>query len=157
MRTLFRFALLFLALIVPASPAFAQQRELPYWASISADTANMRAGAGERFPIEWVYSRPGLPVKVIRFHQGWRLVRDPDGAEGWIYASLLSEQRTAIVIGEGLAPIRAAGLASAALRWNLRPGVIGELGDCVSGWCQFDVARHRGWVEQERLWGAGEP
>ncbi len=157
MKTIARFALLLLALLAPASAAFAQERELPYWASISAETANMRAGAGERFPIEWVYQRPGLPVQVIRFHQGWRLVRDPDGAEGWIYASLLSEQRTAIVTGEGLAAMRESGTAGAALRWNLEPGVIGELGTCASGWCELNVSGHRGWVEQDRLFGAGAP
>ncbi|QZH74645.1 MAG: hypothetical protein JY451_13425 [Erythrobacter sp.] len=156
MRSLARFALFASASLAVASPAAAQERELPYWASISAETANMRAGAGERFPIEWVYTRPGLPVQVIRFHQGWRLVRDPDGAEGWIYASLLSERRTAMVTGEGLAPMRDAGSAGATLRWNLEPGVIGELGTCAGGWCQLDVEGHRGWVEQARLFGAEE-
>lgn len=157
MRTFARFPLIAVALSAAVSPAAAQERELPYWASISAETANMRAGAGERFPIEWVYTRPGLPVQVIRFHQGWRLVRDPDGAEGWIYASLLSERRTAMVQGEGLAAMREAAAAGAPLRWNLEPGVIGELGDCESGWCFLDVAGHRGWVEQDRLFGAGTP
>lgn len=152
--------LLIAAAIVPVAivaPAHAQNRDLPYWASISAEPANMRAGAGERFPIEWVYNRRGLPVKVIRFHQGWRLVEEPDGTQGWIYRQLLSDQRTAIVSGEGVAAMRESASPAAALRWNLEPGVIGVLGDCEAGWCELDVAGHRGWVEQERLWGAGEP
>jgi SH3-like domain-containing protein len=160
MNHLARFALLFAFVISAAmngSPAQAQQRELPYWASLSAETANMRAGAGERFPIEWIYNRPGLPVKVIRFHQGWRLVEEPDGTRGWIYNSLLSDRRTALVTGDGLAVMREAASAGAMLRWNLEPGVIGVLGDCTGGWCELDVAGHRGWVEQSRLWGAGEP
>lgn len=139
------------------APAAAQDVELPYWASISAEEANMRVGAGEQFPIEWVYRREGLPVKVVRLMQGWRYVEEPDGTMGWISASLLSRRRTAIVVGDGLAPMRDGPSASAELRWNLEPGVVGDLGDCEEGWCELDVERHVGWVEQSRIWGAGEP
>ena len=34
---------------------------------------------------------------------------------------------------------------------------IGKLGECDGTWCQLDVAGHKGWVEQKRLWGAGDP
>ncbi len=140
-----------------SAPASAQDREVPYWASISAEEAYMRVGPADRFPIEWVYSRPGLPLKVIRYHQGWRYVEEPDGTQGWMYRGLLSDERTAIVVGEGLAPMRESASQEAVLRWNLEPGVIGVLGECDNGWCELDVEGHRGWVAQERLWGAGDP
>lgn len=138
-------------------PAAAQEAELPYWASIAAEEANMRVGAGQQFPIMWVYQRQGLPVKVVRLMQGWRYVEEQDGTTGWISASLLSRQRTAMVVGEEVAPMREAPSESAPLRWNLEPGVVGNLGECAEGWCELDVDRHVGWVEQSRLWGAGEP
>ncbi|GAA5057517.1 hypothetical protein GCM10023208_23090 [Erythrobacter westpacificensis] len=140
-----------------AAPAAAQDVELPYWASIDTPEANMRVGAGEQFPIQWVYKREGLPVKVVRLMQGWRYVEEPDGTTGWISASLLSRQRTAIVVGEGLAAMREEPSAESDLRWNLEPGVVGDLGECEAGWCELDVERHVGWVEESRLWGAGEP
>lgn len=152
------FTLAFASLAISVAPAKAQDADdLPYWASISAEEARMRAGAGEQFPIEWVYHRKGLPVKVVRFHQGWRLVEEPDGTRGWIFSSLLSRTRTAIVTGESDAAMRESGSSNADLRWNLEPGVIGELGGCSDNWCEFDVDGHRGWVQQDRLWGAGEP
>lgn len=117
----------------------------------------MRVGPGEQFQIEWLYYRPGLPVKVVRYHQGWRLIEEQDGTRGWMFNSLLSRRRTAVVIGDGLAPMRAAGNPEARLRWNLEPGVVGSLGDCEAGWCAFDVDGHRGYVEEARLWGAGDP
>ncbi|KLE35433.1 SH3 domain-containing protein [Aurantiacibacter luteus] len=144
------------ALLSPATLA-AQEVELPYWASISAEEARMRTGPADQYPIEWVYHRPGLPVKVVRFHQGWRLIEEPDGTRGWMFNSLLSRQRTAIVVGEGLAPMRSGPSSSASLRWNLEPGVVGDLGECDAGWCTLDVEGHRGFVEEARLWGAGEP
>lgn len=130
---------------------------MPYWASIDASEAYMRSGPGEQFPIQWVYTREDLPVRVVRLMQGWRYIEEPDGTHGWMSASLLSRQRTAIVVGEDLLPMRAEASAGAALRWNLEPGVVGLLGECDNGWCEFEVDGHGGWVEQERLWGAGEP
>lgn len=144
-------------LLFAAFPAQAQDRAVPYWASLRVDKVNMRVGPSESYPVEWVYHRANLPVKVVRLYQGWRRVRDQDGAEGWIVARLLSPERTAVVIGKGLAPMRAEGDAAAALRWNLEPGVVGKLGDCAAGWCEFSVGPRKGWVQDERLWGAGNP
>jgi SH3-like domain-containing protein len=145
-----------LALLV-AAPVQAQDREVPYWASLRADEVNMRVGPSESYPVDWVYRREMLPLKVVRLYQGWRRVRDQDGAEGWIVARLLNPERTAVVVGKGLAAMREEGNAAAALRWNLEPGVVGKLGDCDGGWCELDVKGHTGWVEQKRLWGAGDP
>jgi SH3-like domain-containing protein len=144
-------------LFVAAFPAQAQDREVPYWASMRVDEVNMRVGPSESYPVEWVYHRADLPVKVVRLYQGWRRVRDQDGAEGWIVARLLSPDRTAVVVGKGLAAMRAEADATAALRWNLEPGVVGKLGDCEAGWCELSVGPRKGWVEQKRLWGAGDP
>lgn len=152
-----RFLLPVLALFALAGGAHAQSNETPYWAAIKVDEAFMRVGPSATYPIDWVYRRQGLPLRVIRVNQGWRLVEDSDGIQGWISASLLTRARGAIVIGEGLAPLRVEGSASARVRWNLEPGVVGQLGDCTGGWCAFDVAGHAGFVEQARLWGAGEP
>lgn len=146
-----------IAAIALAVPAAAQEREVPYWASIKAETLNMRAGPGRDFPIRWVYHREGLPLKVVRVHEGWRLVRDPDGEEGWVTANLLSKDRGALVTGEGLAAIRAKASEGAKLKWNAEPGVVVALGDCEAGWCSIDASGHRGYMRANRLWGAGQP
>lgn len=141
----------------PAMPAAAQDRETPYWASIRAEKVNMRVGPSESYRIEWVYERPQLPLKVLRLKEGWRLVEDADGDQGWVVARFLSRDRTAIVIGEGLAPMRAEAARSSRLLWNAEPGVVGKLGDCEDGFCRFDVTGRIGWIPQDRLWGPGEP
>ena len=146
-----------IALLCLAAPAAAQDREVPYWATLRAEEVNMRVGPSEAYPIEWVYRRPGLPVKVLRVNQGWRLVEDPDGERGWIVARLLDPDLGAIVVGDGLAEMRATPEAGAAVKWRAEPGVVGELGDCEAGWCELDVGGREGWIRAERLWGAGEP
>ncbi|WFL77162.1 SH3 domain-containing protein [Altererythrobacter arenosus] len=140
-----------------AVPLTAQNRETPYWASIRASELNMRVGPSADYRIDWVYKRKGLPVKVVRVREGWRLIQDPDGTQGWVVARLLSPERSAIVIGDGLMPIREAPSASAKLKWNAEPGVVGMLGKCDGGWCEFNTDGHSGWVPADRLWGVGEP
>ncbi len=130
---------------------------MPYWASLRADEVNMRVGPAESYKIDWVYRRTGLPLKVVRRQEGWRLVEDEGGARGWMLSRFLSRDRSAIVTGRGEAEMRAEPSGTAELRWRLEPGVTGKLGSCEAGWCAFDVAGRKGFVPEDRLWGAGEP
>ncbi|UAB79774.1 hypothetical protein INR77_10530 [Erythrobacter sp. SCSIO 43205] len=138
------------------APASAQEREVPYWATLRFDTVNMRKGPSQDYPIDWVYKRKGLPVKVVRLREGWRLVQDPDGTQGWIAASQLSPKLGALIVGEGNASLREDASNVAPLRWQAEPGVVGELMRCRDGFCEIDVSGRSGWVSQERLWGVGE-
>jgi SH3-like domain-containing protein len=149
------FAVLALFTAVPALAA--DDDEVPYWASLRADAVNLRVGPAETYRIAWVYHRAGLPMKVLRRMEGWRLVQDPDGARGWMLARFLKRDRSAIVKGEGLADMREKGESGARLLWRLEPGVSGRLGDCDDGWCRFEVGTRAGYVPEERLWGVGNP
>ncbi len=146
-----------LALLVgSAFPARAQDREVPYWATIRASELNMRVGPSADYRIDWVYRRPGLPVKVVRIMEGWRLIEDPSGARGWVVARLLSPDRGAIVVGKTPGELREDPAGNAPLKWRVEPGVVGALGDCTRGWCELTVGQRHGWILQSRLWGAGD-
>ena len=155
-KRIIRYSLVFVA-ATAAGLAGAQDRSVPYWASLNAEKVFMRVGPSASYPIEWVYAREGLPVKVIRLNEGWRYVEDPQGARGWMAARLLSRDRSAIVIGDEPAEMHADAAADSPLRWNLEPGVVGVLGSCESGWCELDVNGHKGWVDESSLWGDGDP
>lgn len=150
-------AILLALLALSAPPAAAQDVPVPYWASLRVDEVNMRVGPGEDYAISWVYRRAQLPLKVLRLKDGWRLVQDPDGAQGWMLARFLTRNRGAIVRGQGLAEMRDSGNAGSKLLWRLEPGVTGMLGECDSSWCRFTTGARHGYVPQARLWGAGEP
>lgn len=144
---------LLLAFTILCDPVRAQDREVPYWASLRYDEVRMRVGPSEEYPIEWVYKRKGLPVKVVRVREGWRFVEDPEGTRGWIARSQLDPDRGALVVGTGLAEIRAGPSAAATLRWRAEPGVVGKLAGCREGWCEVDIAGRKGWMLANRLWG----
>lgn len=140
-----------------AMPAAAQEEEVPYWASLRTERANMRVGPGGSYRITWVYQRSGLPLKVVRKTSGWRLVEDPEGERGWIVARFLSRERSVIVTGDSPAAIRAEPREDSALLWQAEPGVSGMLGDCRGGWCRIAVEDREGWMREDRMWGDGEP
>lgn len=151
------FAALIVALFVTA-PLGAQNAKTPYWASVRKEKPfNMRVGPGEDYKILWVFHRQHLPMKVLRTMEGWRFVEDPSGARGWVREQFLTRDRTGIVTGKNPAAMRKDADGGSKLLWQLAPGVIGLLGDCKSGWCEFTVGPRKGYVEQARLWGAGEP
>jgi SH3-like domain-containing protein len=142
------------AAMVLATPLAAQDRALPYWASLRYDEVRMRVGPSEEYPIEWVYKRKGLPVKVVRVREGWRLVEDPEGAQGWIASSQLNPARGVMINGKGLVELRDGPSGAAALKWRAQPGVVAALLRCQAQWCEVDVAGRKGWVSRDRLWGA---
>lgn len=134
------------------------QPETPYWATIKATKLNMRVGPSKEYRIEWVYERKGLPIKILRAKDdGWRFVQDHEGTQGWVHRSMLSSDFGGLVIGEGAAAMRGEPADNASIKWKLEPGVIGSLGDCDAGWCEFEVEGRKGYVRADRLWGSGPP
>lgn len=88
---------------------------LPRFAALRADKVYMRRGPGDRYPIDWVYHRRGLPVEIEREFDVWRLVEDSDGQKGWVHQATLYGSRTFVIPGlppEGVKAL--AGEASAA-------------------------------------------
>lgn len=128
---------------------------LPRFASIAANEANLRAGPGEQYPVHWVYRKSRYPVLITAEYEGWRLVRDAEGTEGWFSVALLSGKRTALVTG-AVRAFRAAPGADARVVFRAEPGVIGEVLECREGWCRLKVEGERGWVPQGEIWGTFE-
>jgi SH3-like domain-containing protein len=121
----------------------------------------MRKGPGLEFPTLWVFRRAGLPVEIIRETDGWRQVRDADGAQGWVVQSMLSGRRTGLIAPwdakPGTAPaqiqLKAAERESAADVANVEAGVIANITSCSGQWCRVSVGEIKGYVEQTKLWG----
>ncbi|MCC7429190.1 MAG: hypothetical protein IT557_20050 [Alphaproteobacteria bacterium] len=132
---------------------------LPRFASLRAERVNLRAGPGSRFRVEWTYVRRDLPVEIVREHDVWRRVRDPEGVEGWVHQQMLSGRRTFIVRGAERA-LRRAPSENAVEVARLAPGVVGQFRRCAepSDWCEVQAAGHRGYLRRGEVWGiyAGE-
>ena len=147
--------LIVLAALAVATP-LAAARKVPYWASLRASEVMMRTGPGRNFPAEWLYKRPGLPVRVIQTytvaHSEWRRIEDPDGTKGWVQANLLSNQRTALVTSD-LRALHERPDAASPVVWRAEPGVVGKISACGNGWCRLDVRGQAGFVQASHVLG----
>ena len=136
-----------------AAPLLAQERPLPYWASIAAGQALMRTGPDRTYPAVWLYKRRDLPVRVLQVVGPWRRVQEQDGSSGWMLASLLAARRTGVVVMGGLRPIRSGPSNDSDLLWQAEPGVIGRISKCDGQYCRIQIGEKVGYIEESGIWG----
>jgi len=127
---------------------------VPRFVALKTDEVNLRVGPGRRYPVEWVYKRRGLPVQIEREFDVWRLIRDPDGIQGWVHQATLTGRRTFFVTG-GERAMRAEPSEDARVVARLEAGVIGQLRRCEANaiWCQVRVDDRWGWLKRSDFWG----
>lgn len=138
------------------APATTSGLPVPRYVSLKSDHVNVRAGPTKDQDVTWIYTRSGLPVEITAEFENWRRVRDSEGAEGWVYHSLLSGRRTAVVTmkkKDDLAPIYDRADAASGVAAKLQAGVVATVKRCNDGWCRIAGNGFDGWIEQQRLWG----
>ena len=144
------------ALCAKDSPVSTSGLPIPRYVSLKSDHVNVRAGPTKDNDVAWVYTRSGLPVEITAEFENWRRVRDSEGSEGWVYHSLLSGRRTAVVTmktKDDLAPIYDRADLTSGVAAKLQAGVVAQVKKCVGSWCRVIGTGFDGWIEQQRLWG----
>jgi SH3-like domain-containing protein len=139
------------------APGSASGLPVPRFVSLKSDRVNVRSGPNKDQEVRWVYTRAGMPVEVTAEFENWRRIRDWEGAEGWVYHSLLSGKRSAVVVPtlkDDLVPLFASADMESPVAARLQSGVLGQLKSCNGMWCEFSGKDFSGWIKQERLWGA---
>src|SRR5437763_7444944 len=100
---------------------------IPRYVSLKPDKVNVRGGPTRNHDISWQYTRAGLPVEITAESDNWRRIRDWEGAEGWVYHSMLSGRRTGTVNAkekDALVPLHAKPHPTAPLTAQLQSGVL---------------------------------
>ena len=131
---------------------------LPRFVSLKADKVNLRAGPTREHDVTWVFTRAGLPVEIVAESENWRRIRDSEGTEGWVYHSLLSSRRTAVVAPwskekNETFSLRQSDDKNSRVTAALQPGVLASVKNCDKKWCRIFGDGFDGYIEQERLWG----
>ena len=156
-------AFLLILVTVPAWPAgdpatrAVSGLPVPRFVSLKSDRVNVRSGPNKDQEVRWVYTRAGMPVEITAEFENWRRIRDWEGAEGWVYHSLLSGKRTGVVVPKSkdeLVPLYESADAKSAPAARLQAGVVGQIKSCTGKWCEFAGKNFDGWIEQDRVWGA---
>src|SRR5947209_18100519 len=129
---------------------------LPRFVSLKPDRVNVRGGPTRDHEVTFVYTRAGLPVEITAESDNWRRIRDWEGSEGWVYHSLLSGRRTAVVNPKDkreLVSLHEQADDSSRISARLQPGVLALVKRCDGRWCRLAGPGFDGWALQEQLWG----
>ncbi|WP_010301387.1 SH3 domain-containing protein [Candidatus Odyssella thessalonicensis] len=132
--------------------AASEKLPLPRFASIRSNKVNVHVGPGKSYPIEWTYTRQGLPIEIVAEFDTWRQIKDPDGTVSWVHKSLLSGKRTAI-IKQRRRKLRSKPNKDARIIAYLEPGFIAKIKKCEKDWCQLEAKNYSGWMRKKAIWG----
>lgn len=129
---------------------------VPRFVSLKSDRVNVRLGPSREHDIAWTFVQSGLPVEIIQEFENWRRIRDWEGKQGWVFHSLLSGRRTALVTPwekNNRTPLRVRSKSDADIVAELEPFVLANVGECAGGWCRVSGENFNGWLDQTRLFG----
>ena len=101
---------------------------------------------GHEYPLQWVYVRKNLPLKVISEFDVWRKVVDHEGVTGWVHGQLVSLKRFGVVTSSN-AKLRAEPNEQAAVTAVAEAGVLMEVQYCEGAWCRLatQISPEAGW------------
>lgn len=150
--------------ILAAAPVAAQGTsvgpsglKVPRFVSLKSDRVNVRGGPSTDHRVKWVFRRAGLPVEIVQEFENWRRIRDSEGEEGWVYHSLLSGRRTALVSPwqrtGTIISLRKAPREEAPIALKAQVGVQVNIILCDQGWCEVRAGEYEGWLKSNLLWG----
>jgi SH3-like domain-containing protein len=141
---------------VPALPGAAAEKvaraKLPRFVSLRSDQVNLRVGPGQSYPIEWLLTRKGMPVEIVKEFQNWRMVRVWQDASGWILDRMVTAERHVIVDG-AVRVMRRRPDAQSEIVARAEPGVVARLLECQGDWCHIDAGGYQGWLQRGDVWG----
>ena len=120
--------------------------------SLKGNEGNARRGPGLTHRIDWVFTKPGMPLRITAEHEHWRRVEDNEGMGGWVHYALLSGVRTVLVTTD-MAEFHATSDPTSQVAYQAELGVVGKLLECNSNWCRISVEGEKGWIEKTSLWG----
>ncbi len=152
---------LMLILMLLAAPAWAGNEPsilnpsglpVPRYVSLKSGDVNVRVGPGKRYPIQWVYSRPQLPVQIIEEFAHWRKIKDYEGATGWVHKGMVDGKRTALIMDK---PQNLYAKPDVTSQPVMRADalVIGLIKECQPDWCRLEIESRKAWIRKADIWG----
>ena len=126
--------------------------EIPRYVSLKSNDANIRVGPSKNYPIEIKYIKKNYPLKILEEYEEWRKVEDFKKNTGWIHKSLITGNRTGIILSNE---------KTVKLLNTLNGNIIGEIGKgnivflekCKIDSCLVLLGKFKGWMDKKYIWG----
>lgn len=159
--------LLFTAFFLSGSVVFASEDEkssafrsteypLPRFVSLRSNEVYVRTGPGQKYPVQWIFRKKGIPVEITLEYDVWRKIKDYDGHEGWVHKTLLTGKRYGFIQGDENVSIFRKPTNNSRIQAYLEPEVLVALDECDGQWCRVNADGYKGWLRQSLIWGVYE-
>ena len=130
--------------------------EIPRYVSLKSNDANIRVGPSINYPIEIKYIIKNYPLKVLEEYEEWRKIEDFKKNIGWIHKSLISGNRTGIVLSNNTKNIDLLNTLDGNVIGEIGKGNIVNLEKCKIEWCLVSMGNFKGWIHKKYIWGVKE-
>ena len=130
--------------------------EIPRYVSLKSNDANIRVGPSMNYPIKIKYIKINYPLKVIEEYEEWRKVEDLKKNFGWVHKSLISGNRTGIVLSKDNKNIDLFNTLDGDVIGEIGKGNIVNLEKCKIDWCLISKGDFKGWMNKKYIWGVKE-
>lgn len=125
---------------------------IPRYVSLKGARGNVRRGPSLSHRIDWVFTHPGMPLKVTAEFGHWRRVEDSDGQGGWIHYTLISGVRH-VMVTKDMVDLHARPDEKSEVTARAQLGAIAKLEACNQDWCEVEGEGADGWLPKADLWG----
>ena len=127
--------------------------EIPRYVSLKSNDANIRVGPSTNYPIVIKYIHMNYPLKIVEEYDDWRKIEDLSKNIGWIHKSLVSGNRTGIVLPNNDDKIKIFNTMEGKIIGSIGKGNIIFINKCKIDWCAITFNKHKGWIYKKNIWG----
>ena len=126
-------------------------KENSYYLILKNNEVNVRYGPGFDYPINYVYKKKNLPIKVIDKKENFRRIIDFKKNSGWIHISQLKKGKSLILLEDQI-------LFSKPTRYSkpiikISKGRLLLVKKCKKKWCRVKTQNYLGWILTNNVWG----
>ena len=130
--------------------------EIPRYVSLKSNDANIRVGPSTNYPIIIKYIQKSYPLKILEEYDDWRKIEDFNKNNGWIHKSLISGNRTGIILSNNDDKIKVHNTIEGKMIGNIGAGNIISINKCKIDWCSISINEYKGWINKNKMWGVEE-
>ena len=130
--------------------------EIPRYVSLKSNDANIRVGPSTNYPIVIKYTQKNYPLKIIEEYDDWRKIEDFSKNNGWIHKSLISGNRTGIILSNNGGRIKIYNTIEGKIIGSIGKGNIISINKCKIDWCSISINEYKGWINKNKMWGVEE-
>ena len=127
--------------------------EIPRYVSLKSNDANIRVGPSTNYPIIIKYIQKSYPLKILEEYDDWRKIEDFNKNNGWIHKSLISGNRTGIILSNNDDKIKVYNTIEGKMIGNIGAGNIISINKCKIDWCSISINEYKGWIFKNNIWG----